>query len=773
MNDRRNMKFIGMFVLLLYFGVVLTSAALAAQEEYNITVPDYIDIEINMTISNITSYSDVTNAYDAAPWGMDWGEKHAPYKWNVTTANGDVTIGFERNETNSTNPQNMTFFRTVTEQRGNHTETRYREVRQEARTIIKGMTAGIQATGWWNSAWQYKIDNPLPDGARPYQLSLTLSNSAGINTPTHVFFNGHAKPDFSDIRFTLNDAIELPYWIESAATGKVWVRVPDNGIVNIYYGNPSASDLSDGKSTFEFFDDFTSPDLAANPVIAPEPSPSWESSSIPMLRWGSIAYLNGTYYIYYTNGASSTSDIGRATSTDLITWTKNANNPVILDRIGPSLLKDLDGKTPVFVDGKYWMLTMKSDGSAIELRSAPTLDSNTWTLENPDLIPNVPGTWYANLLYTTSFVRENGNYYIVMESGIENVNWKIGYLKALAPSGPYVDGGILLSPTLPWEGKGVLDPEMRKFDNKYYLFYTGHDVSPFQNSYAYNPSSLGGTYQKSDIIVTPGGQSYPAILKKDLYYYILADDQPSKYPGKSLWRRQDLNGPFGSPFEWNRGLTPTVSGSEILINGNGEFLRSSSNFLYKAMKIRAKYAPVSAVNSYQYFGFVPSSSAFENPSEMFFSSENPTNAWIEAWSGNSGNSENTIIPNQDYFGSYHNYEILWRQNEAKFIIDDTLKATQTTSVADTSMPVGIYDYNTAANLTVDWMFVRNYVSPEPAWGVWSTEQASQNGGAPSITGLPASPVTNNAGDSRTFSITANQTVNVSWYLNGTLKSSDQ
>ena len=282
--------------------------------------------------------------------------------------------------------------------------------------------------------------------------------------------------------------------------------------------------------------------------------------------------------MYYTNGASSTSDIGRATSTDLITWTKNANNPVILDRIGPSLLKELDGKTPVIVDGKYWMLTMKSDGSAIELRSAPTLDSNTWTIVNPDLIPNVPGTWYANLLYTTSFVRENGNYYIVMESGIENVNWKIGYLKALAPSGPYVDGGILLSPTLSWEGKGVLDPEMRKFDNKYYLFYTGHDVPPFQNSYASNPSSLGGAYQKSNIIVTPGGQSYPAILKKDLYYYILADDQPSKYPGKSLWRRQDLNGPFGSPFEWNRGLTPTVSGSEILINANGEFLRSSSKF---------------------------------------------------------------------------------------------------------------------------------------------------------------------------------------------------
>jgi len=41
-------------------------------------------------------------------------------------------------------------------------------------------------------------------------------------------------------------------------------------------------------------------------------------------------------------------------------------------------------------------------------------------------------------------------------------------------------------------------------------------------------------------------------------------------------------------------------------------------------------------------------------------------------------------------------------------------------------------------------------------------------GAPSITSFaPASPVPNIAGESRTFNITANQTVNVTWYINGT------
>src|SRR5659263_554676 len=84
----------------------------------------------------------------------------------------------------------------------------------------------------------------------------------------------------------------------------------------------------------------------------------------------------------------------------------------------------------------------------------------------------------------------NGNYYIVMESGTPGVSWKIGYFNASTPKGPYTDNGVLLSPTLSWEGIGVLDPEMRKFGNTYYLFYTGNDVFPYQNSYAYNLSLI-------------------------------------------------------------------------------------------------------------------------------------------------------------------------------------------------------------------------------------------------------------------------------------------
>jgi len=109
---------------------------------------------------------------------------------------------------------------------------------------------------WWNTTWDYRIDNTISDGVRPYQFSLNLMNTIGLNNNrTHVFLNGHSNINFTDIRFTLNNTNALSYWIEKE-TGRIWVNVTANGTVNLYYGNPSAIDSSDGDKTFEFFDDF-------------------------------------------------------------------------------------------------------------------------------------------------------------------------------------------------------------------------------------------------------------------------------------------------------------------------------------------------------------------------------------------------------------------------------------------------------------------------------------------------------------------------------------
>ena len=98
---------------------------------------------------------------------------------------------------------------------------------------------------------------------RDYQVKIVLTKD---NFPLEK-----CKSDGSDIRFRDNTGKKLPYWIESWSSDKavIWCKVPfipANRIKDIWiiYGNPSASDASDGDATFEFFDDFEGTSLDAD-----------------------------------------------------------------------------------------------------------------------------------------------------------------------------------------------------------------------------------------------------------------------------------------------------------------------------------------------------------------------------------------------------------------------------------------------------------------------------------------------------------------------------
>lgn len=113
------------------------------------------------------------------------------------------------------------------------------------------------SAAWWNSSWNTSTSTAIPNGYRPYQLELNVSNSVGTNNATHIFCNGKCNVGLTDIRFTLANTTELPYWIENATTGRVWVNLTANGTVNMYYGNPTTTTTSNGTNTFTFFDDFS------------------------------------------------------------------------------------------------------------------------------------------------------------------------------------------------------------------------------------------------------------------------------------------------------------------------------------------------------------------------------------------------------------------------------------------------------------------------------------------------------------------------------------
>lgn len=89
-----------------------------------------------------------------------------------------------------------------------------------------------------------------------YQIFISTS---GLNIPADK-----RRADWGDIRFTnfLGNTM-FNYWLETS-TG-YWVKVTDlpSGTTQIYvyYGNPTATSISSGSATFDFYDDFNSPIL--------------------------------------------------------------------------------------------------------------------------------------------------------------------------------------------------------------------------------------------------------------------------------------------------------------------------------------------------------------------------------------------------------------------------------------------------------------------------------------------------------------------------------
>jgi len=97
-----------------------------------------------------------------------------------------------------------------------------------------------------------------------YQVNVALNSS---------FNFGLAQSNGRDLRVTAADGVsQIPFWVErwtpSAGSASIWINVPTIGssgaTVYLYFGNAGAGSVSNGTSTFNFFDDFESGSIASS-----------------------------------------------------------------------------------------------------------------------------------------------------------------------------------------------------------------------------------------------------------------------------------------------------------------------------------------------------------------------------------------------------------------------------------------------------------------------------------------------------------------------------
>jgi len=126
---------------------------------------------------------------------------------------------------------------------------------------------------WINETYKFStISNGL--SGFNYRIPITIKENSGenlidyqilvtLNTQS-LISQGKMRNDCGDIRFTDSDGITLlNYWIESGCNTqntRIWVKVnipaSSTKTIYLYYGNPSATSLSNAANTFDYFFSF-------------------------------------------------------------------------------------------------------------------------------------------------------------------------------------------------------------------------------------------------------------------------------------------------------------------------------------------------------------------------------------------------------------------------------------------------------------------------------------------------------------------------------------
>jgi hypothetical protein len=122
----------------------------------------------------------------------------------------------------------------------------------------------------WLTGWNYRQSCTITGSAGAgtnYAVSLIVSNATGTSSGSMCYMNGHMlSASMGDVRFTANDGSTLlSYYQDPGAASKFKVKITasleSSAIIYVYYGKAAQTTLSDGYSTFIFYDDFESGNL--------------------------------------------------------------------------------------------------------------------------------------------------------------------------------------------------------------------------------------------------------------------------------------------------------------------------------------------------------------------------------------------------------------------------------------------------------------------------------------------------------------------------------
>jgi predicted GH43/DUF377 family glycosyl hydrolase len=256
-----------------------------------------------------------------------------------------------------------------------------------------------------------------------------------------------------------------------------------------------------------------SKDNTNNPLLT-KSSSGWDDDDV--LSPAVHLDQSDTYQMIYRGHDGATYRLGHATSSDLISWTKDSNNPVLSP--GPSGSWDdthLRGGTTLFTDsdGTAHLFYRGYNGVRYQVGHATSSNFSTWTKDpdNPVLSPSSSG-WDSANIHKLSVIRDSGKWHGIYAADDGSGVVRLGYATStdLVNWNKQQNANPVLEPGSDLDRQGVRKPDLHKVNDSYELLYNAVDTDGTTRRVGYAASETLVTWDKSDAnaVLKPSGSGF-------------------------------------------------------------------------------------------------------------------------------------------------------------------------------------------------------------------------------------------------------------------------
>jgi len=211
--------------------------------------------------------------------------------------------------------------------------------------------------------------------------------------------------------------------------------------------------------------------------------------------YASVLFYNNKYWMWYTGYQNGVQKIGLATSPDGVNWTRHSGNPVLT--AGESAAWDAQSVFAPFVifDGKSFKMWYHGRGRYVQAAGyAESADGINWTKHptNP-VLPPIPNSWESYTIGVNTVVFANGIYQL-WYGGNDGTVTRLGY--AISADGKtwerYGSNPIFQAGASgAWDSATLGGFCVLRESNAYKMWYSGNNGGLWSIGYATSPTSSG------------------------------------------------------------------------------------------------------------------------------------------------------------------------------------------------------------------------------------------------------------------------------------------